>query len=114
MEDNFICQRIIQEQLLNLGYEVETADDAITALKTIQENVYSLILTDLCLPDKPGIEIIKFVRQSEKYKKIPLILGSAQLSEKDIPKYINLGADAVLIKPYSTEKLSCTVNNLLQ
>lgn len=114
VEDNYICQRVTKEQLFIFGYQVDTADDVTTGIKKIQGNVYSLILTDLNLPDKIGTEIIKFVRQSEKYKKIPLVLGSAQLREEDIQHYLSLGADAVLIKPYDKEKLFFTINKLIQ
>ncbi len=85
--------------------------DATTAIHKLRENAYNLIVTDLRLPDKPGAEVIKAARLSVLNQAAPLIVSSAQLDEDNVKSYLDLGADAVLIKPYSYEKLEETIKN---
>ena len=111
VEDDQIIQRVNSAQLADLGYEVETADDATMALNKLKEKVYCLILTDLCLPDKPGTEVIKAASEYELNQGTPIIVSSAQLSQANFKIYFDLGADAVLVKPYSLHVLEETIQH---
>ncbi|MES2141418.1 MAG: response regulator [Pseudomonadota bacterium] len=111
IEDDQICQRIIIVNLSRLGFVVDAANDATTAIHKLKEISYNLIVTDLRLPDKSGDEVIKAARLSVLNQAAPLIVGSAQLNQNDFKTYLDLGADAVLTKPYSYEKLAETIKN---
>lgn len=109
VEDNPICQIITKTQLASLGYSVTAVKNATSGIKALKNHHYSLIVVDLGLPDKPGDEVIKAARLSDNNQGTPLIVSSAQLSESDFNTYLDLGADAVLIKPYSAQVLEETI-----
>ena len=111
VEDDRIIQRITRAQLAEIGYEVDTADDATTAINKLKERAYCLIVTDLRLPDKSGTEVIKAARLSDLNQGTPLIVSSAQLMKSDFETYLDLGADAVLIKPSSPQVLEQTIKD---
>ena len=111
VEDDLICQRIITVNLTKLDFIVDAVSDATTAINKLKDNAYNLIVTDLRLPDKSGAEVIKAARLSVLNQAAPLIVSSAQLDEGNVKSYLDLGADAVLIKPYSYEKLEETIKN---
>ncbi len=110
VEDNLICQRILQSQLSKLRYHVDLANDGQTAIKKLRENAYHLIVTDLGLPDIAGNAIIQTVRHYELNQGTPLIVASAQINEPDFNTYLELGADAILIKPFSIRALDNAIN----
>jgi CheY-like chemotaxis protein len=114
VEDNPICCTILSRQLEYLNYTIDIATDAKTAIQKLSEQTYALILSDLRLPDKPGMEVIKAAREYETNQGTPFIVVSAQISKKDFPTYLSLGADAVLIKPYSLEVLESTIQRCYQ
>jgi CheY-like chemotaxis protein len=111
VEDSEIIQRVLSMQLANLGYQVTAVSDATSGIEALNNHHYSLIVTDLRLPDKSGEEVIKAARQSDINQGTPLIVCSAQLSKSDFKTYLDLGADKVLIKPISSQNLEDTIKS---
>lgn len=105
VEDQVICRKILCAQLASLGYQLDTAEDAQTAICKINKKSYHFIVTDLYLPDQSGRAVIQAARHCELNQGTPLILASTVLSAQDYAEYLALGADVVLSKPYSKKIL---------
>ena len=112
-EDSVPNLKILHHLLLKLGYEVCAFENGQLAWDKLQEmtpedNVVAII-SDLMMPVMDGMSLLKNVRESDKYKKIPFVFVSA-ISDKDqIMQATELGIQGYILKPVTfkrvTEKL---------
>ncbi|WP_218813360.1 response regulator [Rickettsiella endosymbiont of Dermanyssus gallinae] len=105
IEDHEIIQKIVMNRLEELGYDVELAQNATRAIELLEKKSYSLIVTDIGLPDKSGTEVIEKARLHELNQGTPLIVVTAHANESDREAYLEFGADDVLVKPSDLETL---------
>lgn len=97
---------ILQFNLKKEGFEVHCAYDGIEALEKVEEIQPDLILLDIMLPLKDGMEVCREVRK--KYD-TPIIMLTAKDSEIDKVLGLELGADDYVTKPFSTRELLARV-----
>ncbi|MDQ0271937.1 response regulator YycF [Cytobacillus purgationiresistens] len=97
---------ILQFNLNKEGYDVTCVYDGVTALEKVEEIKPDLILLDIMLPQKDGIEVCREVRK--KYD-MPIIMLTAKDSEIDKVLGLELGADDYVTKPFSTRELIARV-----
>jgi len=97
---------ILQFNLQKEGYEVICAYDGEEALQKVEEVMPDLILLDIMLPQKDGMEVCREVRK--KYD-MPIIMLTAKDSEIDKVLGLELGADDYVTKPFSTRELLARV-----
>ncbi|MBX9971700.1 response regulator YycF [Bacillus sp. CMF12] len=97
---------ILQFNLKKEGYEVVCAYDGNDALDKVEEIKPDLILLDIMLPQRDGIEVCREVRK--KYD-MPIIMLTAKDSEIDKVLGLELGADDYVTKPFSTRELIARV-----
>lgn len=97
---------ILQFNLKKEGYDVHCAYDGNEALKMVEEIMPDLILLDIMLPQRDGMEVCREVRK--KYE-MPIIMLTAKDSEIDKVLGLELGADDYVTKPFSTRELIARV-----
>src|SRR5690554_6297701 len=97
---------ILQFNLKKEGYEVYCAYDGDEALKMTEEIKPDLILLDIMLPNRDGMEVCREIRK--KYE-MPIIMLTAKDSEIDKVLGLELGADDYVTKPFSTRELIARV-----
>lgn len=88
------------------GYQVVCAYDGEEALTAVQEERPDLILLDVMLPGRDGMEVCRAVRQSHD---VPIIMLTAKDSELDKVLGLELGADDYVTKPFSSRELVARV-----
>src|SRR5262245_42267695 len=93
--------------------KVSEAASGFEALRALARDRYDLILTDINMPDINGLELVSFVKRSDAYGSIPLVIVSTEGSERDRERGLALGADAYLVKPFEPEDLCALVRDLL-
>ncbi len=117
VEDSRITRDLIVstlEEMEELGdYEIIEASNGFEALKLLPRNKFSLILTDINMPDINGLELVKFIKGNQLYQNIPLVIISTEGSKRDREKGLALGADSYLVKPFDPEELQALVRELL-
>ena len=96
----------LQFNLKKVGYEVFCAYDGNEALKMVEERQPDLILLDIMLPQRDGMEVCREVRK--KYE-TPIIMLTAKDSEIDKVLGLELGADDYVTKPFSTREIIARV-----
>ena len=96
------------------GIEVTEATCGFDAMRLLPRGHYDLIVTDLNMVDINGLELIRFVRKSEHYKDVPLVIISTQTSRSDVDRGLALGANAYVRKPFTPEALRETCAKLLK
>mgnify|MGYP001947492273 CR=1 FL=1 len=97
---------ILQFNLSKEGYEVHCAYDGEEALEMVEAIQPDLILLDIMLPNKDGMEVCKEVRKKHE---MPIIMLTAKDSEIDKVLGLELGADDYVTKPFSTRELLARV-----
>jgi len=95
------------EGATELGSEVEIveATSGFDALRLLPRQTYDLIVTDINMPDINGLELLRFVRQSEHLAQVAVLVISTQASERDRARSRSLGADEFLAKPFAPSEL---------
>ncbi|MFY7965903.1 MAG: response regulator transcription factor [Chitinophagaceae bacterium] len=112
VEDETKLSNIIKEELANLGYIVDVALDGYAAEKLFSNNDYSVILLDISLPGKSGLELCKQFRQANK--NVPIIMLTALGEIQDKVDAFNLGADDYIVKPFHFDELIARIKALLK
>ncbi len=101
----------IEIYLKKEGYNILKAYNGKQALKVIQENEIHLVILDIMMPEKDGMETLEEIR---KDKSIPVILLSAKSEDYDKIGGLNSGADDYITKPFNPLELIARVNSNLR
>ena len=108
VDDDKEIVKAIEIYLKKEGYNIVKAYNGEEALKKIEENEVHLIILDIMMPKKDGIETLKEIR---KGKTIPVILLSAKSEDEDKIDGLDLGADDYITKPFNPLELLARVNS---
>lgn len=96
------------------GFEVTEAEDGEQALRIAASSSIDLIVLDLIMPGKEGLETLMALRREEKSPKVIVVSGGAKTVDTDfLPVAKKLGADATLKKPFRNEDLLEAIQKLL-
>jgi two-component system chemotaxis response regulator CheY len=93
--------------------EIVEAASGFDALRMLPRGPYDLVITDINMPDINGLELVQFIRKSDRHRSTALLIISTQSSEKDRARGLLLGADDYLAQPLQAEALVATVDRLL-
>ena len=114
VEDSPMTRSLIVSSLEEIGdFTVIEAENGFQALRKLPEVNPDLVITDINMPDINGLEVVRFVKQSENFKDIPVIIVTTEGRDVDKERGLRLGADRYLIKPFEPEDLQRFVQELL-
>jgi len=113
--DDSLTTRILERNILKAaGYNVTIATNGLEALTKMTTEEFSLIVTDVEMPEINGFELTERLREQEKFKNTPIILVTSLASETDKRKGLTLGANAYLTKGnFNQDELLSTIKQLL-
>ena len=94
--------------------EVVEVAGGFDALRQLPRERFSLIITDINMPDINGLELLSFIRKNPNYLLTPVLIVSTESSERDRAKGLALGANAYVTKPFAPDELRATVLRLLE
>jgi len=104
VDDDMINRKLLSVLLKKNGYtDVIEAENGKEALAMIQAEPMDMILLDIIMPEMNGLDLLKILKQDEKFKNIPVAILTTDDSKKT--EALNLGACAVLIKPIKESDL---------
>ncbi len=112
IEDEPGIQMILEDNLKNEGFEVSIQGDGISGEKIALETTWDLILLDIMLPGKNGLEICQNIRKNKI--DTPIIMLTARSLIMDKVTGLNLGADDYISKPFDIMELLARINALLR
>lgn len=112
VEDNASMLSFIARQLSN-EYEVLTASNGEKALCILDEHFVNLVISDVVMPVMDGFELCKTIKADLNYSHIPVILLTAKTNMSSKLEGLEMGADAYIEKPFSTEYLLAVIANLI-
>jgi len=108
-----ICT-LVQIALERAGYAVEAVEDGFAASRKLRGQNYDLLITDLLMPDRDGLELIREARREYPGMRIIAMSGGGKVGREQYLKIAKgMGADAILTKPFLPRDLCDTVDHVL-
>jgi len=111
VEDEETFRDALSYLLSREGYEVILAADGAEGLSQFEASNPDIVLLDLMMPELPGTEVCRIIRQTSS---IPIIMLTAKDSEIDKVVGLELGADDYITKPFSTRELVARIRAVLR
>lgn len=100
--------------LQKAGYKTTTARDGAAALQKARDEVPTLIVLDLMLPQMEGTDVCRHLKADSKTAHIPIIMLTAKAEEVDRVVGLELGADDYVTKPFSPREMALRVKGVLR
>ena len=113
VEDNPEMLAFVVRQL-SKDYVVLTASNGVEALKILDGDYVSLVISDVMMPVMDGFELCRKIKSDLNYSHIPVILLTAKTNLQSKIEGMELGADAYIEKPFSVEYLQVCASSLIQ
>lgn len=98
---------------LSADYRISTCSNGKEALNYVLKEKIDLIISDVMMPKMDGITLCKKIKHNINISHIPIILLTAKSKTEDKIEGLDIGADAYLTKPFNTDILIGTINNLI-
>jgi len=108
LEIGRLCERVLEKD----GYETKSTQSGKEALKILNEEKYSLVLTDLKMPEIGGIELLQRIKENHRGCDVIIMTGYATI--KSAVEAIRGGAYDYILKPFDIEELKATVQKCLE
>ena len=114
VDDDISVLDVMSEMLRLEGHEVTVAENGEQAVERVNEQNFDLIIADLIMPEKEGLETIADIRRQYAQRPIIAISGGGRLGPNDYLETARfIGANATLAKPFARTELIKTVDSLL-
>jgi len=114
VDDDQGIVRLVRAYLEQNGYEVLVAYDGETALHIVRRERPDLVLLDLMLPGRDGLDVTRVVRGDTGLAAMPIIMLTARVEDHDKIVGLELGADDYVTKPFSPRELASRIRAVLR
>lgn len=115
IEDHQEIAKLLSEALFEAGFQTEIRSTLAQSFAYFSQSPeISLIILDLILPDGDGLSLLRYLRETQKYKNTPIIIISAKGQELDRILGFELGADDYVVKPFSLREVILRIKRLLK
>ena len=105
VDDNEDNLQIMSRILLGRGFEVRTARDGKSALRSLEQQLPDVVLLDIMMPEMDGIEVLDRIRANPQSASLPVILVTGKGQDEDVLAGYKYGADYYITKPYTARQL---------
>lgn len=114
VDDDNTIRDIEVYTLTQTGFEAKGFADGISMLEALKTEKPELIVLDIMLPGKDGVEILKEIRSNPEIRKIPVIMATAKGTEMDKIQGLDTGADDYLVKPFGVMEMVSRIKAVLR
>lgn len=109
-EDEQQLSRVLETAMTHEGYQVDTAFDGQEAVDLAKINAYDLMILDIMMPVKTGIEALKEIRQTGNTTHVIMLTAMSEVDDKVTG--LDAGADDYLTKPFSLKELLARLRSM--
>ena len=114
VDDYSTARRLIKDSLLQIGFSCLEAEYGNQAIELIQQTTLDLVIADVNMPEKNGLELLKDIRANDYMKDLPVVLTMIEPFEDLITDAKNLGMNDYLVKPFDVFTLSKTLDKVIK
>jgi len=114
IEDEIDIADMLSYHLRREGFEVISASTGDAGMNLVRKQKPDLVLLDLMLPNKDGLQICREMKANPALQQIPVIMVSAKSEESDIVLGLGMEADDYITKPFSPRELVARVKTVLR
>ncbi len=106
VDDMSTMRRIIKNALRQLGFsKLEEAEDGQVGLDKVKEGGIDLVISDWNMPNLDGLGMLKSIREDAAFRELPVLMVTAQASQKCVLEAIRAGATNYIVKPFTADAL---------
>ncbi|MGV8873721.1 MAG: ATP-binding protein [Rhodococcus sp. (in: high G+C Gram-positive bacteria)] len=109
VEDNIDMRNYLVRLLGDEGWTVTTAGDIETALNSARSTMPGLVLSDVMLPGRSGLELVDEIRRDKSLRRVPVILLTARAGTDFVLDGLGRGADDYIVKPFHDRELAARI-----
>ncbi len=108
-----LLAELLEHRLGQQGYETAVARDGGEALALLAERSPDAVIMESMLPVNDGYEVLRRIREIDRYKDLPIIMLSARKHARDIVEALELGASDYMTKPFILDELVARLERLM-
>jgi two-component system response regulator AtoC len=112
IEDDEIMRVTIEDSLKASGFQTHSCDRGAAGINALKEEEFSLVITDMRLPDMEGLDALKKIKNIND--RVPVVIITAYGTIKDAVAAMRLGAFEYITKPFSLEEFTLVINRALE
>ncbi len=112
VDDDPDLREIVTDQLIASGYDVDVAEDGEMAIGKLRQKKYEIVLLDITMPQKNGMDVLRFTKDHSLNCKVIMLTGMVGLSVAI--ESIKLGAADYITKPYNMDYLLSSIKRVLE
>lgn len=114
IDDDEQIRALLSRSMEMAGFAAVTASDGREGQRRLEEQHFDIVITDLIMPEKEGMETISHIRRHFPGVKIIAISGGGRIGpESYLPAALDLGADRAFAKPFAVDELVAAARELL-
>lgn len=114
VDDDKTIRDIEVYTLTQTGFQAKGFSDGLSVLEALRSEKPELIVLDIMLPGKDGVEVLKVIRSRPDTRKIPVIMATAKGTEIDKIQGLDAGADDYLVKPFGVMEMVSRIKAVLR
>ncbi len=115
VDDFATMRRILKNILKQLGFKnIVEADDGTTAWELLETQSVDLIISDWNMPKMTGLDLLKKVRASSDYAKMPFLMVTAEAQKENVIQAVQAGVSNYVVKPFTAEGIYDKLSKILK
>ncbi len=112
VDDDADLRKIVNDQLTALGYVLDEAEDGNVAVQKLEKGNYDLMLLDINMPGKSGIDVLKVIKDKSLKTRVIMLTGRVGFSVAT--ESLKLGAYDYITKPFNLDYLLFSIKRVLE
>ena len=113
-EDYSTARRLIKDSLQQMGFSCLEAENGNQALSVFKQTTLDLVIADVNMPEKNGLELLKDIRADDNMKDLPVVLTMLEPFDDLISDAKKHGMNDYLVKPFDVFTLSKTLDKVIK
>lgn len=110
-DDDESIRFIVNDQLTPEGFQITLAEDGDDAVKKLTENEYDIVLLDIKMPGKDGLDVLRYMKEHNIRPRVIMLTAIEEISTAI--QAVKLGANDYITKPYTMETLLGGIRRIL-
>lgn len=112
VDDSASMRALLNHALASNGFDVEQADDGVSALEWLAANEVDVIITDINMPRLDGFGLIEQLRAGNRHRDRPILVLTTESSDEKKARARAAGATGWIVKPFDPEKLVSAIRRV--